>query len=92
MGNRPIPLALIGLLLVLHAQLCFGRGGVPNLAQLKSQIGGFKRSNGQDVAADHRLAAEIRAVKEGLAMVEEMAGTGLGLVRLDEIHLQIARR
>ena len=92
MGNQPIPLALIGFLLVLHAQLCFGRGGVPNVAQLKSQTGDFKRGNGQDVAADHVLAAEIRALKEGLAMVEEMARTGPGLVRLNEIQVQIARR
>ncbi len=92
MGSRPIPLALIGFLLVLHAQPCFGRGGVPDVAQLKSQFSDIKRSYYQDVSADDRLAAEIRDRKEGLAMVEGMAGTGPGLVRLDEIQVQIARR
>ena len=36
MGSRFIPALLITLLLVLHAQLWFGRGSVPTVAGMKS--------------------------------------------------------
>ena len=91
MGNRPIPLTLIGLLAVPHAQPWFGRGSISDVVHLQSQLSDIRRSNDQHVAADDRQAAEIRDLKEGLEIAEEMARTELGLVRVNEIHVQIAR-
>ena len=91
MGTRLIPLALIGLLVALHAQLWFGRGSVPNVAHLRAQLTDMKRSNEQAVIANDRLAAEIRDLKEGLEIIEEKARSELGMVRSNEIYVQIAR-
>ncbi len=91
MGNRPIPLTLIGLLVVPHAQPWFGRGDISDVVHLQSQLSDIKRRNDRDVAVDGRQAAGIRDLKEGLEIAEEMARTELGLVRVDEIHVRIAR-
>jgi cell division protein FtsB len=91
MQNRIVPLILIALLAVVHAQLWFGRGSVPNVARLQSEIDGKKRDNAQAALANDRLAAEIRDLREGLEIVEEKARTELGMVKNNEIFVQIAR-
>ena len=91
MQNRIVPLILIALLAVLHGQLWFGRGSVPNVARLQSEIDGKKRDNAQAALANDRLAADIRDLREGLEIVEEKARSELGMVRTNEIFVQIAK-
>lgn len=91
MQNRIVPLILIVLLAVLHGQLWFGRGSVPNVARLQSEIDGKKRDNAQAALANDRLAADIRDLREGLEIVEEKARSELGMVRSNEIFVQIAK-
>ena len=43
-------------------------------------------------ARDPRLANEVRDLHEGLGMVEEMARQDLGMVRPNEIFVQIAHK
>jgi len=86
MGHRAVPAALISLLVILHAQLWFGRGSVPNVARLSEQL---KVQQAQ--LTNKRLAAEVRDLKEGLDMVEEKARFELGMVKANEIYVQIAR-
>jgi cell division protein FtsB len=45
MSTRLIPLALIALLVILHGQLWFGRGSVPNVSRLQSQLAEQKDKN-----------------------------------------------
>ena len=91
MQNRIVPLILIALLAVLHGQLWFGRGSVPNVARLQSEIDGKKRDNAQAALANDRLVADIRDLREGLEIVEEKARSELGMVRTNEIFVQIAK-
>jgi cell division protein FtsB len=91
MGTRIVPAALIALLVILHAQLWFGRGSVPNVAKLVDQLETQKRSNTLAVAANDRAAAEINDLKEGLEIVEEKARSELGMVKANEIYVQIAK-
>jgi len=91
MGRRLVPAALIALLLILHGQLWFGRGSVPNVARLQSQLDEQKRSNTQAALANDRLNEEIRDLREGLEIVEEKARTELGMVKSNEIYVQIAK-
>lgn len=90
MSNRLVPVALIALLVILHAQLWFGRGSVPNVAQMQSQLTAQKLANQQASLANERLLAEIGDLKEGLEIVEEKARMELGMVRAYEIYVQIA--
>ena len=91
MGQRVVPVALIALLVVLHAQLWFGRGSVPNVAKLQDQLQVQKLSNQQAALFNERLSAEINDLQEGLEMVEERARAELGMVKANEIYVQIAK-
>lgn len=91
MANRLVPAALIALLLILHGQLWFGRGSVPNVSRLTSQLEAQKQHNAQAALANDRLAAEIHDLREGLEIVEEKARSELGMVKANEIYVQVAR-
>jgi cell division protein FtsB len=91
MGTRLVPAALIALLVILHGQLWFGRGSVPNVSKLQEQLELQKRSNAQAALANDRLSAEIHDLQEGLEIVEEKARAELGMVKANEIYIQIAK-
>ncbi|NBW49743.1 MAG: septation ring formation regulator EzrA [Betaproteobacteria bacterium] len=91
MGNRWVPAVLIALLLILHGQLWFGRGSIPNVSKLSRQLEEQKQRNAQAQLANERLEAEIHDLKEGLEIVEEKARSELGMVKANEIYVQIAR-
>lgn len=91
MGNRVVPAALIALLVILHAQLWFGRGSVPAVARMTEELNAQNQQNQQALLANNRLAAEVRDLKEGLEMVEEKARMELGMVKANEIYVQIGR-
>ncbi|MGB4360747.1 MAG: septum formation initiator family protein [Rhodoferax sp.] len=91
MGSRSVMLALIALLVILHAQLWSGRGSIPNVAQLQAQLKTQAQLNQQAAQANQQLAAEVRDLKEGLEMVEEKARMELGMIKVNEIYVLIAR-
>jgi cell division protein FtsB len=91
MTPRFIPIALIGLLLVLHGQMWFGRGSVPSVSKMQSQLTEQKSKNALASVANDRLSAEIADLKGGLEIVEERARVELGMVRNNEIFVQIAK-
>ncbi len=91
MGQRAVPIALIALLVILHGQLWFGRGSLSSVASLRAQLSEQNQRNSQAQLANNQLAAEVRDLKEGLEMVEEKARMELGMVKTNEIYVQIAR-
>ena len=91
MGSRLISPLLIGLLRVLHAQLWFGRGSVTQVASMKQQLAELDRINREAQQRNDSLSAEVRDLQEGLDMVEELAREELGMVKPNEIFVQIAQ-
>ena len=91
MGTRLVPIGLIALLVVLHAQLWTGRGSVQSVAGMTQKIEEQPRKNGQAQLANDRLAAEVRDLKEGLEMVEEKARQELGMVKPNEIYVHLSK-
>ena len=91
MGNRVVPAALIVLLVILHGQLWFGRGSVPNVALLVRQLDEQRAKNVVAGRNNERLTAEISDLREGLEIVEEKARSELGMVKANEIFVQIAK-
>lgn len=90
--NRSLVAALlVGLLLVVHAQLWFGRGSVGNVAEMQRKLDEQKAKNAQAQQENERLAAEVRDLREGLEIVEERARMELGMVKPNEIFVQIAK-
>lgn len=91
MRPRFTALALVALLAILHAQLWYGRGSIPNVAAMTQQIADQKDRNERARLANEQLSAEVRDLKEGMEMVEEKARFELGMVKPNEILVQITK-
>lgn len=89
MGNRLVLAALTTLLVILHAQLWFGRGSLPAVTRMAQALADQQLSNKNARQANERLEAEVSDLKEGLEMVEEKARQELGMVKPNEIYVQI---
>ena len=87
---RPLTLVLIALLVAVQAQLWIGNGGKPHAMNLQLQLSRQQAANDEARARNTRLEAEVRDLREGLEMVEEKARGELGMVKPDEILVQIA--
>lgn len=88
---RPLHLVLLTLLLVLQGQLWLGRGSVPDVMRLRQVLKDQKQQNAASRFANDRLSAELHDLKDGLEMVEERARSEIGMVKPNEIFVQIAR-
>jgi cell division protein FtsB len=89
--SRAVAVLLIGLLAVVQAQLWLGRGSVADVARMQQKLEEEKARNALAQQANDRLAAEVRDLQEGLEMVEEKARSELGMVKPNEILIQIAK-
>ena len=83
---------IAALLAMVHADLWFGKGNMPYVMSLRKQLQEQRAAN--DVARERnaRVAAEVSDLKEGLEMVEEKARSELGMVKPDEILVQVSTR
>ena len=90
-GNRIVPIVLVVLLLVLQGQLWFGRGSLPHVSELEQKVQQQKLDNEEARRTNEQLSAEVNDLKEGLNMVEERARQELGMVKPNEIFVQIAK-
>jgi len=92
MQSRVVPAVLVLLLLIVHGQLWFGRGSVANVTSLRSRLEAQKVANVQAQQANDRLASEVRDLQEGLEMVEERARMELGMVKPNEIFVNVTNK
>jgi cell division protein FtsB len=86
---RVVTFALLGLIALVHAELWLGKGGVPRMMELQSRLDRQQATNAVARARNDQLDAEVLDLKEGLEMVEEKARAELGMVRPDEILVQV---
>ena len=86
-----VPLILILLLVMINVQLWRGRGSLPDVARMRQKIEEQKVRNAQTQEINDRLASEVRDLKEGLGMVEGKARSELGMVKPNEIYVQIIK-
>jgi cell division protein FtsB len=87
-----LTLGLLLLLALVHAELWAGKGGRSYVVQLQSQLQAQQQANDAARLRNQRLAAEVNDLKEGLEMVEEQARSELGMVKPDEILVQLSPR
>lgn len=88
MRSPLLTLCLACLLVVVQAQLWFGRGSLPKIAQLQRDIDEQKQGNQQASLQNGRLSAEIADLREGLEIAEGKARSELGMVKNNEIFVQ----
>ena len=89
--SRPLTWTLLALLLVLQSQLWVGRGSLPDVMKRQQQLAQQRQENQQAQLANQRLAAELRDLREGKEMVEERARNQVGMVKSNEIFVQLSR-
>jgi len=87
---RFVTLALAVLLGLVHVELWFGKGGVPRMVELQGKLETQQAANDAARKRNAQLAAEVNDLKEGLEMVEEKARFELGMVKPDEIFVQLS--
>ncbi len=87
---RLLTTALLALLVLVHAELWFGKSGVPRTRELGAKLREQQAANDTARARNVQLQAEVRDLKEGLEMVEEKARFELGMLKPDEILVQLS--
>ena len=87
---RVVTIALLALLVLVHAELWLGKSGVPRVMELQARLDTQKAENEAAHARNDQITAEVRDLKEGLEMVEEKARFELGMVKPDEIYVQVS--
>ena len=87
---RYLSIALVALIALVQAELWFGKGGVPRMLDLQGKLSAQQAANEAAKARNAQLDAEVRDLKEGLEKVEEKARHELGMVKPDEILVQMA--
>jgi cell division protein FtsB len=92
MTARHATAVLLLLLVSVHAQLWFGRGSVVQVSAMKSRLAQLREHNAQAQTINTQLEAEVSDLKEGLEMVEEKARMELGMVKPNEIFVQVLRK
>ena len=91
MNNRLLPAALIALLLILQGQIWLGKGSVPTVIDLEYKIQEQNELNAKAKRINGQLGSEVNDLKEGLNTVEERARHELGMVKANEIFVQIEK-
>jgi cell division protein FtsB len=89
---RLVTFALLALLALVNAELWFGKGGLPRKLELEGKLQAQQARNDAARSRNEQMAAEVRDLKEGLEMVEEKARYELGMVKPDEILVQISTK
>ena len=87
--NRLVPAVLIALLVLFQSQLWRGRGSLPSVQAMQNRLTEQVAKNAAAELHNQQLAAEVSDLKEGLEMVEEKARSELGMVKPNEIFVQI---
>jgi cell division protein FtsB len=85
---RAVLYILAALLLLIQWPLWFGKGGWLRVSELQKQLEAQRTTNGQLVARNASLAAEVESLRQGREAIEERARMQLNMVRADEIFFQ----
>ena len=90
-SQRIVPVLLIALLVILHAQLWLGRGSVSHVNQLQAKLQDLSAKNKAAQSTNEQHASEVRDLKEGLEMIEDKARSELGMIKANEILVQYSK-
>ena len=85
-------LLLVALLIVLQYPLWLGKGGWLRAWEGERQLQAQKEENRRLEQRNAGLEAEVRDLKAGYEAIEERARFELGLVRPDEVFVQIPEK
>lgn len=88
---RWITFALVALFVLVQGELWFGKVGMPHMIELQRKLAAQKAANDTARHRNEQLTAEVNDLKDGLEMVEEKARAELGMIKPDEIFVQLSQ-
>ena len=86
---RLIILCLAALLALIQYPLWLGKGGWLRAWDLDKQVVTARKKNDDLKARNAKLSSEVQDLKDGTGAVEERARYELGMIKADEIFIQI---
>lgn len=89
---RWVTVVLAALFVAVQANLWLGKGSLPYVMSLQRQLDLQNAGNQAARERNARVVAEVSDLKEGLEMVEDRARSELGMLRPDEILVQLTKR
>jgi len=89
---RLITLVLAALLLLIQYPLWLGKGGWLAVGDLENQLAASHLRTEQLEARNAKLDSEVRDLRGGTEAVEERARYELGMIRQNEIFVQVLRK
>lgn len=87
---RLFSLALVALLALVQYPLWLGKGGWLRVWDLDRQLIAQNQVNARLIERNRALEGEVRDLKQGTVAIEERARYELGMMKPDEIFVQIA--
>ncbi len=87
---RWLAVALLVLIALLQHPLWLGKGGLLRVREVDRQLQQQKETNKRLETRNAGLVAEVRDLKQGFDAIEERARFELGMVKQDEVFVQIA--
>ena len=85
-------LALVALLLLLQYSLWLGKGGWLRVWDMERQLQAQRQVNLKLEQRNAGLDAEVRDLKTGYGAIEERARYELGLIKPDEIFVEVPKQ
>jgi cell division protein FtsB len=89
---RWVTVVLAVLVLLIQADLWFGRGSLPQVWKLQRDLAAQQQTNERARERNARITAEVTDLREGLEMVEDKARNELGMIKPDEVLVQVSKR
>ena len=86
---RLLTLALLALLVLIQYPLWLGKGGWMRVWEVDRQLVTQNRANERLVERNRALEGEVRDLQQGTGAIEERARYELGLMRSDEVFVQL---
>jgi len=86
---RVLALTLAALIVLIQYPLWLGKGSWLRVWEVEQQIRAQRETNRQLQMRNNALEAEVRDLKVGLEAIEERARSELGMIRQDEIFIQV---
>jgi cell division protein FtsB len=87
---RLFTLALVALLVLIQWPLWLGKGGWLRVWEIDRQLVAQQQTNARLLSRNRALEGEVRDLKQGTGAIEERARYELGMMKPDEVFVQIS--
>lgn len=86
---RLIILGLAALVILIQFPLWLGKGGWLRVRDLEQQVVAAQKKNDELRERNAKLNSEVQDLKQGTGAIEERARSELGMIKEDEIFVQV---